>query len=172
MFALHKFALARHLNHQLLLICSQIIIAAILICIGISSDVRSLVASEALPPISQILQDIADDGSCNEFHKDCHCGSIAQGPGSSLFTRIVYPNSTTVIEEYDEDVPYGYKYLRVYYRCTDEENVLVGNNMRECSNGNWQGQVPRCGKLSVLCHCKVILTPFQTQPTTCATRLK
>src|SRR5699024_2190476 len=105
MFVPNQIALARHLNHQLLTICSHIVFAAILMFIGISSDVRSLVASEAIPPISQILQDIADsDGSCNEFHKDCHCGSIAQSPGSSLFTRIVYPNSSTVIEEYDEDV--------------------------------------------------------------------
>ena len=149
MFVLKKNNIRRpNFNRQLLLsICNQIAIAAIFMCIGILPDLSSQVAGEAIPPISQILQDLSDtDGSCNEFHKDCHCGSIAQGPGSSLFTRIVYPNSSIVIEEYDEDVPYGYKYLRVFYRCTDSENVLVGNNMRECVNGNWQGQVPRCCK--------------------------
>ena len=83
---------------------------------------------------------------CNEFSKDCHCGSIANARNISLFTRIVYPNTSIKIEEYDEDVPYGYKYLSVYYRCTDDEDVLVGNNMRKCTEGNWMGHVPRCGK--------------------------
>lgn len=84
--------------------------------------------------------------ACNdELFKECHCGSIATSPSTSLFTRIAYPNSTIVIEEYDEEIPYGYKYLRVYYRCTDDKDVLVGDNMRECSNGNWLGPVPRCG---------------------------
>lgn len=101
---------------------------------------------QSIPPISQILQDISTEDVCSEFHKDCHCGSIAVAPGASLFTRLVYPNSSAVIEEYDDNVPYGYKLYRVYYKCADEENVLVGNNMRECADGNWRGQVPRCGK--------------------------
>ncbi len=100
---------------------------------------------QPLPPISQILQDlVVEADGCGELHKDCHCGSIAQSPGSSLFTRLVYPNSSTVIEEYDDNVPYGYKLYRVYYQCADEENVLVGDNMRECAEGNWRGAVPRC----------------------------
>lgn len=85
--------------------------------------------------------------SCSdEFHKECHCGSPAMPPSTSLFTRIVYPNSTIKVELYNESIPYGYaKYLRVYYKCTDDRDVLVGNNMRECSRGNWIGLVPRCG---------------------------
>ncbi|KAH7645874.1 hypothetical protein HUG17_1412 [Dermatophagoides farinae] len=84
--------------------------------------------------------------SCSdEFHKECHCGSPAMPPSTSLFTRIVYPNSTIKVELYNESIPYGYaKYLRVYYKCTDDRDVLVGNNMRECSRGNWIGLVPRC----------------------------
>ncbi|KAH9422062.1 hypothetical protein DERP_002354 [Dermatophagoides pteronyssinus] len=81
----------------------------------------------------------------DEFHKECHCGSPAMPPSTSLFTRIVYPNSTIKVELYNESIPYGYaKYLRVYYKCTDDRDVLVGNNMRECSKGNWIGFVPRC----------------------------
>ena len=103
------------------------------------------IQQQPLPPISQILQDlVVEADGCGELHKDCHCGSIAQSPGSSLFTRLVYPNSSTVIEEYDDNVPYGYKLYRVYYQCADEENVLVGDNMRECAEGNWRGAVPRC----------------------------
>lgn len=81
----------------------------------------------------------------DELYKECHCGSIAKPPGISLFTRDAYPNSST--EEYDEEIPYGHNY-RVYYRCTDAENVLVGNNMRECLKGNWMNSVPRCGECS------------------------
>ncbi|OTF78951.1 hypothetical protein BLA29_010398, partial [Euroglyphus maynei] len=66
-------------------------------------------------------------------------------PSTSLYTRILYPNSTIKVELYNESIPYGYaKYLRVYYKCTDDRDVLVGNNMRECSRGNWIGFVPRC----------------------------
>src|SRR6218665_2215584 len=88
-----------------------------------------------------------DEQLCNEYSKDCHCGSIAIPGHISLFTRIVYANASIKIEEYDENVPYGYKYLSVFYRFSDEEDVLVGNNMRKCSEGNWIGNVPRCGKI-------------------------
>lgn len=145
-------------RHQLLTaaaLCSKFAITGTLMCVALllSPHLLARATAQTIPSITQILQDldIVED-SCTELHKECHCGSIAQGPDSALFTRIVFPNTTTVIEEYDENVPYGYKHLRVYYRCADEENVLVGNNMRECSNGNWKGLVPRCGRCFLQCH--------------------
>ncbi|KPM10986.1 hypothetical protein QR98_0095510 [Sarcoptes scabiei] len=87
----------------------------------------------------------SDQNQCvDKFHIDCHCGSIATPPSTTLFTKITFPNGSILVNEYDEEISYGYKSLRVYYRCRDDRNILVGNNMRECIKGNWYGLVPRC----------------------------
>lgn len=112
----------------------------------------TLTLSENNKPEQIFRQQLPLSCSEDEYRKECHCGSIAQPPSMSLFTKIPQNklNSTSltsnwIVEPYNEEIPYDYKNLRVYYKCTDDRDVLVGNKMRKCFEGNWLGLVPRCG---------------------------
>lgn len=80
----------------------------------------------------------------HEFRQEYHCGTIAMPPGTRAQSKITLKNGTKVTQDYDEEAYYETRSHRVYYLCVDSENILVGNNMRECVNGNWLHGVPRC----------------------------
>jgi hypothetical protein len=111
----------------------------------------SISMTHLLPAFGQIDTSFIDDEpnctlSENEWNTDCHCGTIAIPPNISLSSKFGFPNGTIKTEPDSENTPYGsYGYLNVYHRCSDDENVLVGSNVRKCIKANWIGPVPRCG---------------------------
>jgi len=71
---------------------------------------------------------------------ECDCGTIAKPPGSEIIQK---RNDTfEIYDETNEDYRHNF---RVWYRCIDRNNILVGNQMRTCDRGKWLGSVPRCG---------------------------
>ena len=68
------------------------------------------------------------------------CGQIAKPPGVEIVI-----NNTTV----DTNIRFKDN-SKVYYKCKERENLLIGNNVRQCVRGYWTGSVPRCGNYFTL----------------------
>ncbi|CAG2113464.1 unnamed protein product, partial [Medioppia subpectinata] len=90
-----------------------------------------------------------DQNGCDELDQECSCGTIARPPGIELTVRQSPQNmsisqANQLARYNDSTLKHNEHLTRVWYQCSDPNNLLVGNRVRECRSGKWMGSVPRC----------------------------
>ena len=65
------------------------------------------------------------------------CGSAAKLPRTNII----------VLDQFNSSVD---STIKIQYKCDNENNLLVGNNIRQCNHVYWTGDTPRCGNYQVI----------------------